>query len=116
MNEAAQMHSDSNAVNVNGQSIEDVLQSKNLGIVAGNSNHLEMLSQYTVPGVVKQGRCIENTSMLKCSNIAIIRGWTRRIVNQVVVLRIHGTKVRLPCKMSHLHFCYLCKDAGHRLL
>ena len=35
--------------------------------------------------------------------------WTRQKVNQVVVLRIQGTKVRPPCKNSHLHhLCHLC--------
>ena len=45
------MPSDLNAVNVNGQSHIDVLQTDNLGNVAGNLNHLEKLSQYTVPGI-----------------------------------------------------------------
>ena len=51
MNQAAQMLSDLNAVNVKGQSNIDVVQTKNLGNIVGNLYHLEMLSQYTVPGV-----------------------------------------------------------------
>ena len=45
------MPSDLNAVNVDSQSKIDVVQTKNLGIVSGKLNHLEMLSPYTVPGV-----------------------------------------------------------------
>ena len=45
------MPSDLNAVSVNGQSNLDVVQNENLGMVSGNLNHLELLSQYTVPGV-----------------------------------------------------------------
>ena len=45
------MLSDMNAVKVNRQSIMDVVQTKNLGKVAGNLNHREMLSQYALPGV-----------------------------------------------------------------
>ena len=51
MNQASQMPSDLKAVNVNGQSNIDVVQTKNLGTVPGNLNHLEKLSQYTAPGV-----------------------------------------------------------------
>ena len=44
-------------------------------------------------------------------------GWARQIFNQVVVLRIQGSKVRPPCKISHRHyFCHICKASGHQIL
>ena len=49
MNEAAHMPSDSNAVNVNTQSKNDVLQIENLGNAAVDLNHLETLSWCAPP-------------------------------------------------------------------
>ena len=40
-----------NAINVNRQSNMDVVQTENLGNIAGNLNHLEMLYWYTLPGI-----------------------------------------------------------------
>ena len=42
--------------------------------------------------------------------MAMAKRWTRQIVNQVVVLRIQGAKVRPPCKIWQLHhFCHICR-------
>ena len=48
--------------------------------VAGNWNHLEIFSQYTLPGVAI-GYC----SRLNCSNHSVIKGSSRHIVPQAVV-------------------------------
>ena len=50
-NQAAQMPLNLNVVNVIGESNINVVQTKNVVNVAGNLNHLEKLSQCTVPGV-----------------------------------------------------------------
>ena len=74
INQAAQLPSESNAVNVTGQSDIDVVQTENLGSVAGNLNHLEILSR-EVQGA---GSCLFYCSTVgvvsripPCSNAAI---------------------------------------------
>ena len=60
---------------------------ENTSNVAGNLNHIEMLSQYTRPGVaisVAQQEALY-TSRLNCSNHSVSKGWSRHIVPQAVV-------------------------------
>ena len=62
---------------------------ENSNNVAGNLNHLEMLSQCTRPGVaillLSKKRCIGNTSRLNCSNHSVIKGSSRHTIPRAVV-------------------------------
>ena len=121
INQAAQMLSDLNAVIVNGQSNADVVQTDNLSKVAGNSNHLEILSQYTVPGVafsIAQQEALYR----ECLHAQMQQYGNNQRVGQANSESGSGVenplnKVRPPCKMSQLHqFCHLWESPGHLVL
>ena len=121
MNQAAQMLSDLNAVIVNGQSNTDVVQTENLIKVAGNPNHLEVLSEFMVPGVVIS-IAQQEALYRECLHAQMQQYGNNQRVGQANSESGSGvdnlvTKIRPPCKMSQLHqFCHLCKTPGHRIL
>ena len=99
----------------------DFVGTENLDNVAGNLNHREMLSLYTLPRaaisiflLLSRKHSIGNNYML---NLEITKLLNRQIVNQVVVIIIQGTTLRRQCTMFYLnHFYHLCNRAGQRQL
>ena len=99
---------------------------ENTSNVANHLHHLEMLSQYTRPGVAicklqcgqvlpSRKLCIGNISRLNCSNHSLIKGSSRPTVPQEVVRWTQWTKYQSTYKMSHSHhFSHLCNLTGHR--
>ena len=112
MNQYTQMSADFNI---------DFVRTENLDNVAGNLNHHEKLSLYTLPEAViyiflllSRRHSIGDNYMI---NLEITKLLNRQIANQIVVMIIQATTIRRQCTMFYLHhICLLCNRPGQRQL